>query len=164
MQIAFIYFLYKAAHPVSFRKPFTKSCLYWMDKQHQRIRTDSQRHLDGVLFPLPLAHMGEVCVSSRCQREPLQRGECPGLHRAGTMQQCWASPRAACGCILQAERDASLHARQTQSSCYPPGSDQGTTTPFATLTKAPLFPSSPCPESERNTTSTQECSDYCIYI
>lgn len=73
----------------------------------------------------------------------LHRGECPNQHRTGSPSPV---PRLGTAAAKQGE---SLCATQTQSSWHTPGSDKGTTIPSAALTKASLFPSSPCPDWEK---------------
>lgn len=73
--------------------------------------------------------------------ETLQRGEWPSHHRTGNKRPFPG--------LDTATRDASLRARQTQSSWHTPGSDKGTTTPSAALTKASFLPSSTRPDWEK---------------
>lgn len=65
-----------------------------------------------------------------------------------------------------AERDVSLHARYTQSSCHARGSDEGTTNPVAALIKAPTpVPFLTLPRvRERTTPSTRQRSGCCTRI
>lgn len=122
-----------------------------MDKQHQKISPDSERHLVGFVLSLALAHTGEVCAR-RCQRKHSREGNGPATTEQATkgLSQGWTQPRGMHPSVPDRPRAHGTPRAVTRAQ--PP--------PLLPSQKHPSCLPQPA-QTGRNTTATQQCPDCC---